>query len=246
MEERYRRQIAIPAFGEAGQARLRAASVLVVGAGGLGSPALFYLAAAGVGRLVIIDGDRVTLSNLNRQILYTEADLDHPKAVAARERLHALNPQVVIEAHPVRLDEGNGAALVAGCDLVVEASDNLATKALVNRLCVAAGVPLVWGAVERFEGQMGVYRPGHACRACIFPAAADAPADGPPPGIIGAVAGVVGSMQALEAIKVLSGVGRPLVDTILLWEGLTQQWERVRVHRRPDCPVCGAGGETAA
>ncbi len=238
--ERYRRQVIVPAIGEAGQARLGAATVLVVGAGGLGSPASLYLAAAGVGRLVIVDGDRVALSNLNRQVLYATADVGRLKAEAARERLLALNPQIEIVAHPHLLTADNGGDLIGNSDLVVEASDNLATKALVNRLCVENGVPLVWGAVERFEGQMGVYLPGHACRACLFPAV---PAQVPSPaelGIVGAVAGVVGALQALEAIKVITGAGEPLVDALLLWEGLTQQWERIRIRRNPRCPVCGS------
>ncbi len=242
--ERYRRQIIVPGIGEAGQAKLRAARVLVVGAGGLGSPILLYLAAAGVGHLTIVDGDRLTLSNLNRQILYTEADLGRFKAEAAVERLEALNGEVELTAYPHRLTEENGAALIAGSDLVVEASDNLGTKALVNRLCVRAGCPLVWGAVERFEGQMGVYLPGHACRACIFPPPPPKPerSSGAEPaelGIVGAAAGVIGSLQALEAIKVLTGAGKPLTDALLLWEGSTQYWEVIRVAKNPHCPVCG-------
>ncbi len=242
--ERYRRQIIVPGIGEAGQAKLQAARVLVVGAGGLGSPVLLYLAAAGVGRLTIVDGDRLTRSNLNRQVLYTEADLGRPKAEAARDHLLALNSELEVIAHSFPLTAENGAALVADSDLVVEASDNLATKALVNRLCVEAGVPLVWGAVERLEGQMGLFLPGHACRACIFPPRPPGADETPSAevGIVGAAAGVMGSLQAVEAIKVLTGAGRPLTDAILLWEGSTQQWEVVRVARNPHCPVCGEAG----
>ncbi len=245
MDERYIRQIVIPEIGAAGQARLRESRVFVVGAGGLGSPILLYLAAAGVGVLGIADNDQVAPSNLNRQILYFNADIGRSKALAAVQRVRALNPEIKAIPHEVRVLRENGLALVQEYDLVVEASDNLETKALMNELCVRAGVPLVWGAVARFEGQMGVYQPGHACRACVFPQLPE-PGTYPTPaelGVLGATAGVIGALQALEAVKVLLGLERPLVDKILLWEGLAGTFDVVNVDRNPDCPVCGKAAD---
>jgi adenylyltransferase/sulfurtransferase len=242
MSERYSRHVIIPEVGEAGQQRLRNARVFVVGAGGLGSPILLYLAAAGVGTLGIADNDKVTLSNLNRQVLYDTENVGRSKALTAVRRVRALNPDVKAVPYEVRVLQENGLELVSGYDLVVEASDNLETKALMNELCVKAGIPLVWGAVVRFEGQMGTYVPGHACRACVFP---DLPEPGTHPspaelGVMGAAAGVVGTIEAVEAIKVLLGLGEPLTDCLLLWDGLRATFDRVSFDRNPQCPVCGA------
>ncbi len=242
METRYTRQIIMPYWGEDGQERLKKARVLVVGAGGLGSPALLYLTAAGVGTIGIADGDRVSISNLNRQILYTVADLDHSKALTAVRRLRDLNPDIRVIPYEERVLRDNGPALVAQYDLVIEASDNLETKDLMNELCVQAGIPLVWAAVSRFDGQMGVYRPGHACRRCIFPQT-PAPGTYPTPaelGILGAVAGVLGAWEAVEAVKVLLGLGTPLYDRLLLWDGLNSVADVISVERNPHCPVCGS------
>ncbi|MEJ5311879.1 MAG: HesA/MoeB/ThiF family protein [Anaerolineae bacterium] len=241
MDERYERQIVMPEIGAAGQAQLRRSRVLVVGAGGLGSPILLYLAAAGVGTLGIADNDQVSPSNLNRQILYGVRDVGRSKALTAVQRLRALNPEVKAVPHEVFILRDNGLALVQQYDLVVEASDNLETKALMNELCVRAGVPLVWGAVSRFEGQMGVYLPDHACRSCVFPHT-PAPGTYPTPaelGVLGASAGVIGALQAVEAVKILLRLDKPLVDKILLWEGLWTSFEVVTVERNPQCPVCG-------
>jgi molybdopterin/thiamine biosynthesis adenylyltransferase len=241
MDDRYIRQIVIPEVGAAGQAKLRESRVLVVGAGGLGSPILLYLAAAGVGVLGIADNDQVTLSNLNRQILYVTHDVGRSKALAAVQRVRALNQDVKAIPYEVRVLRENGLALVQEYDLVVEASDNLETKALMNELCVRAGVPLVWGAVVRFEGQMGAYLPGHACRGCVFPQLPE-PGTYPTPaelGVLGATAGVIGALEALEAVKILLGLDKPLIDKILLWEGLSGAFDIVSVDRNPDCPVCG-------
>ncbi len=241
MESRYTRQIVMPYWGEEGQARLRQKRVLVVGAGGLGSPALLYLAAAGVGTIGIADGDRVSISNLNRQILYTMEDLERSKALMAVRRLRDFNPEVRVIPYEERVLRDNGRALVAQYDLVIEASDNLETKDLMNELCVQAGIPLVWAAVTRFDGQMGVYAPGHACRRCIFPQVPE-PGTYPSPaelGILGAVAGVLGSWEAVEAVKVLLGLGTPLYDRLLLWDGLNASTEIISVERNPHCPVCG-------
>jgi len=241
MDKRYERQVVMPEIGEAGQERLRQSRVLVVGAGGLGSPILLYLAAAGIGTLGIADNDQVSLSNLNRQILYVTGDVGRSKALTAVQQVRALNPEVRAVPHEVFVLRDNGLALVRQYDLVVEASDNLETKALMNELCVRAGVPLVWGAISRFEGQMGAYIPGHACRSCIFPQTPE-PGTYPTPaelGVLGASAGVIGALQAVEAVKVLLGLDKPLVDKVLLWEGLWTSFEVVAVERNPQCPVCG-------
>lgn len=243
MDERYARQIVIPEIGPEGQSRLSRSRVLVVGAGGLGSPILFYLAAAGVGTLGIADDDRVTPSNLNRQILYTTQDLELSKALTAVQRVRALNPAVKAIPYEERVLRDNGHSLVSQYDLVVEASDNLETKALMNELCVGASLPLVWGAVTRFEGQMGTYIPGHACRSCVFPQMPEpgtylTPAE---LGVLGATAGVIGALEAMEALKVLLGMEHLLIDRILLWEGIRVTFDTVDVDRNPNCPVCGAG-----
>ncbi len=241
MENRYARQIVMPEIGQEGQARLREARVLVVGAGGLGSPILLYLAAAGVGVLGIADNDKVAPSNLNRQVLYSVEHLGRSKALVAVQRVRSLNPEVRAVPHEVRVLRENGLDLVSAYDLVVEASDNLETKSLMNELCVEAQIPLVWGAVTRFEGQMGVYMPGHACRACVFP---ELPVPGTYPepaelGIVGAAAGVMGALEALEALKLLLGAGDVLVDRLLLWDGLNVAFDVVSFQRNPECPACG-------
>jgi molybdopterin/thiamine biosynthesis adenylyltransferase len=240
-DHRYARQVVIPEVGEAGQRRLGASRVLVIGAGGLGSPILLYLAAAGVGVLGIADNDIVSPSNLNRQVLYDAEHLGRSKAVVAVQRVRALNPAVKAIPHEVRVLRENGLGLVQQYDLVMDASDNLETKKLLNELCVEARIPLVWAAVTRFEGQMGVYLPGHACRACIFPTIPE-PGTYPTPaelGIIGAAAGVMGALEATEALKVLLGVGEPLADRLLLWDGLRMSFDVVRFERDPECPACG-------
>ncbi len=242
MDDRYGRQVVMPEIGAAGQERLRQSRVLVVGAGGLGSPILLYLAAAGIGTLGIADNDQVSLSNLNRQILYVTHDVGRSKALTAVQRVRALNPEVKAIPYEVRVLRENGLALVQHYDLVVEASDNLETKASMNELCVRAGVPLVWGAVSRFEGQMGAYMPGHACRSCVFPQTPQ-PGTYPTPaelGVLGASAGVIGALQAVEVIKILLDLDKPLVDKILLWEGLWVSFDVVEVERNPQCPVCGS------
>ncbi|HEY88154.1 MAG TPA: HesA/MoeB/ThiF family protein [Thermoflexia bacterium] len=245
VNRRYARQIAIPQIGVAGQARLQTARVLVIGAGGLGSPALFYLAAAGVGTLGIADDDLLSSTNLNRQILYTPAGIGRNKVEQAARRLRAFNPEITIIPHIMRVSRANGPALIADYDLVVEATDNLASKALINELCVRARVPLVWAGVQRFEGQLSVVLPGHACRRCIFPELPEPGSQQSPAelGIIGATAGVIGTLQALEALKVLLGIGTPLVDQLLLWDGLHHSFEKIQVTRTANCPHCGQNEE---
>ncbi|MXU64466.1 HesA/MoeB/ThiF family protein [Oceanomicrobium pacificus] len=241
--ERYARHIVLREVGGTGQQRLRDAHVLVIGAGGLGAPALLYLAAAGLGRLTLVDDDTVSLSNLQRQVLFRTGDIGRPKVEAAAEALAALNPHLTLRAVPERFGAETGKALFAGVDLVIDGSDNFATRHAVNAAAVAAGVPLLSGAMSQWEAQLSLYDParGAPCYACIFP---DVPADGLVPscaeaGIIGALPGVIGAMMALEAIKAISGAGEDLRGTLLLYDALGASMRRISVARRADCAVCG-------
>jgi adenylyltransferase/sulfurtransferase len=238
--ERYARQLLLPELAEAGQDRLKAASVLLVGAGGLGSPAALYLAAAGVGTLSIIDHDRVEPSNLHRQVLFDSADVGAPKAEVAARRLRALNPLVRIEPRVLRVDAGNVLHLLDGHDLVVDGSDRLATRYLVADACVLAGKPLVSAAIHRFEGQVFSYRPGAPCYRCLFPGSARAAAPScAEAGVLGVLPGILGSLQAAEAIKLLAGIGEPLLGRLLVLDALAMRWQEFRFQRRADCTVCG-------
>jgi molybdopterin/thiamine biosynthesis adenylyltransferase len=241
--ERYSRQLVLPEWSEAAQLALRRANVLVLGAGALGSPVATYLAAAGVGRLGLVDDDAVEPSNLARQFLHFTPDLGVPKAESAAAKLRFLNPEVVVEPYRVRVDADNAVGLVAGQDLVVDCSDSFATRYALNAACCAAGVALVEGGVVGTSGLVMAIRPGEsACYRCAFPQAppADAAATCAQAGVLGPAAGVVGSLQALEALKLLSGVGRPLLDAFLQIELATGDFLRVAVRRRQDCPDCGA------
>ena len=239
--ERYSRQLVLPEWSGAAQERLRAASVVVVGAGALGSPATLYLAAAGVGRIGVVDDDDVELSNLNRQILHFSPDVSLRKAENARVKLGALNPHVLVDAYPARLDEANAGALVLGADVVVDCSDTFATRYLVNDACCEQGIPLVEAAVLGFSGQVLSIVPGRsACYRCAFPTE-------PPPGavpscseagVLGAMAGIIGSIQALEALKLLTGIGEPLTDTLLQVDGAALRFTAVATHRLEGCPAC--------
>ncbi len=242
---RYSRHILLPEVGRAGQERLRAASVLVVGMGGLGCPAALYLAAAGVGRLGLLDSDVVELSNLQRQILYGQGDLGAPKAARAAAALTALNPD--LEARPIqeRLEASNCLELLRGWDLVVEGTDNFASKFLVNDACVSLGIPLVQAGILRFEGTLMAFRPGGACYRCVFESA---PGEGAPScaeaGVLGAVAGVMGSLLCAEALKILLGLPEPLYDRMLCYNAREGSFRQVALKRRGDCPSClraGAG-----
>lgn len=239
--DRYARQMVLPELGPRGQARLKQASVLVVGAGGLGAPLLLYLAAAGVGRLGIVDSDRVELSNLQRQILYRAQDLGRLKVEAAREALLALNPLISIEPYPERLLAPRAAELVGAYDVVVDASDNFPTRYLLNQACAERDRPLVYGAVYRFEGQVALFRPRQGpCYACLYP---EPPSEGPncaEAGVLGAVVGVVGSWMAVEVLKLLSGVGAPIWDRLILYDGLGATVHTLQLNRRPGCPVCSS------
>lgn len=245
--ERYARHLILPEIGGAGQTALSRARVLVVGAGGLGSPVLMYLAAAGVGHLTVIDDDRVDLSNLQRQIIHDTAALDRPKVDSAAERIVALNPHVTVQALAERVGGGNAADLVAAHDLVVDGSDNFTTRFLLADTCHRAGRPLVSGAMLRFEGQVASFRSHlgapHPCYRCLFP---QAPAPGSVPncaeaGVIGALAGAIGSLQAIEAVKLLAGAGTPLDGRLLVIDALDMRVRTVSFARDPDCALCGAG-----
>ena len=236
--ERYARHLVLREVGGPGQQKLKAARVLIVGAGGLGAPAALYLAAAGVGTLVLVDPDRVDRSNLQRQVLYSEADLGHAKVDAARQQLLGLNPNIEVEGRTVALTGDNAHDLVSGFDLVLDGTDDFATRFAVNAACVAAAVPLVSGAIGRWTGQVGVF--GRApCYRCLVP---EIPPDAETcsaVGVVGALAGVVGSMMALEAIKLIVGAGEPLVGRLLIYDALAAQTRTVKVGADPACPVCG-------
>lgn len=243
---RYSRQIMLPEVDMAGQEALAAAHVLVVGLGGLGSPAALYLAAAGVGRLTLADDDRVDLTNLQRQILHGTGDVDRPKTASARDRLHALNPAPRIDLLDERLEGDRLRDAVAAADVVLDGTDNFTTRFAINAACVAARTPLISGAAIRLEGQLGVFRPDlddGACYACLFPpGATEAPREScSETGVLGPVVGVIGSMQALEAIRVLTGFGTPATGRFRVWDAASGEWQGFRVARDPGCSVCGGG-----
>lgn len=241
--QRYSRNILLPEIGGTGQARLRASSVLIIGAGGLGSPVACYLAAAGVGRIGIIDHDRVELSNLQRQILHTTDRVGMSKAASARQTLEALNPEIRIETHETRLTADNAADLVARYDLVCDGCDNFKTRYLVNAACVEHHKTLVSAAVLRFDGQLSTFRPhlGGPCYECLFPRAGEgggSPSCGDA-GIFGAVTGVLGTLQATEALKELLNLGESLSGRLLLWDALATRFTTITIPRDPACPACG-------
>ena len=236
--ERYARHLVLAEIGGPGQQRLKAARVAIVGLGGVGAPAALYLAAAGVGTLRLIDHDAVGLSNLQRQILFAEADVGGRKVEVGAARLDALNPHVEVETAAERLTPDNAAWLLDGCDLALDGTDDFETRFAVNAACVAAGVPLVSGALGRWSGQVGVFA-GRPCYRCLVP---DAPPDAETcarVGVVGALAGVVGAMAALEAIKLITGAGEALTGRLLLYDGLAGTARTVGVAADPACPVCG-------
>lgn len=238
---RYQRHLTLPEVGPAGQERLKSARVLVIGAGGLGSPAALYLAGAGVGTLGIVDCDHVELSNLQRQVLFDSADVGRLKVEAARERLIALNPQITVVAHPLALRAHNAPEVIEPYDIVLDGTDRLATRYLVNDACVLFGKPLVTAAIHRFEGQALTYVPGRGpCYRCLFPEAQeDAAASCAEAGVLGVLPGVLGTIQATEAIKIAVGVGAPLSGRLLTYDALEMRFQEFPVSRCDDCPVCG-------
>ncbi|UTY56862.1 HesA/MoeB/ThiF family protein [Massilia sp. erpn] len=240
---RYSRHILLDEIGIEGQQKLLAARVLVIGAGGLGSPAAMYLASAGVGRLILVDNDTVDLTNLQRQIAHTTERVGQPKAASAAQTLSAINPTIAIEALCERADEARLRELVAQADVVLDCTDNFQTRHAVNRACVAQRVPLVSGAVIRFDGQISVFDPrggGLPCYSCLFPqdqAFEDVACS--TMGVFAPLVGVVGAMQAAEALKLLMGIGESLAGRLLLLDGLHMEWTSIRIARNADCPVCG-------
>ncbi|HEY3918097.1 MAG TPA: molybdopterin-synthase adenylyltransferase MoeB [Stellaceae bacterium] len=243
--ERYARHLVLDEVGEEGQQKLLQSRVLVVGAGGLGSPLLLYLAAAGVGTLGVVDNDTVDLSNLQRQIVHASESVGTAKVESARQTLRHINPDVKVEAHAVRLEEANAAALVQGYDLVADGSDNFATRYLLNDVCYRLKKPLIGAALSPFDGQLSTFKaylgPPHPCYRCLF-------REAPPPdavprcetaGILGAIAGVMGTLQATEVLKELLGIGESLSGTLLVYDALRSGFHRIKLPRDPDCPTCG-------
>ncbi|HWW28100.1 MAG TPA: molybdopterin-synthase adenylyltransferase MoeB [Caulobacter sp.] len=236
--ERYARHLVLREIGGPGQQKLKAARVLIVGAGGLGAPAALYLAAAGVGTLGLVDADTVSLSNLQRQVLFATADTGRPKVEAAAEHLTSLNPHLTVEAHPVWLDEANARGLVSRYDLVLDGTDDFATRFAVSDACLAEGKTLVSGALGRWTGQVGVFQ-GQPCYRCLVP---EIPPDAETcalVGVVGALAGVIGAMMALEAVKVITGAGHTLAGRLLIYDALAAETRTVRIGADPGCPSCG-------
>jgi adenylyltransferase/sulfurtransferase len=240
--ERYARHLILPEIGEAGQQKLKNASVLIIGAGGLGSPVSIYLAAAGVGRIGLADFDAVDISNLHRQILYGTSDVGTPKLDAARRRLHDLNPQIVIEAHQAAVTSDNALEMFRPYDVIVDGTDNFPTRYLVNDACVLLGKPNVYGSIFRFDGQASVFyaRQG-PCYRCLYP-------EPPPPhlvpscaegGVLGVLPGVIGTIQATETIKLITGAGEPLIGRLLLFDALQMTFRQMRLRKDVNCVVCG-------
>ena len=240
---RYARHISIPDIGEAGQQKLKHSSVLLIGSGGLGSPAALYLAAAGVGRLGLVDDDQVDRSNLQRQIVHGESWVGKPKTESAASRLKEVNPEVVVEPYQTRLTPENGLQIAASYDLILDGSDNFPTRFLTNDICFIQKKPCVFGSIFRFEGQVTVFAPhlGGPCYRCMLPSL-------PPPGsaptcqeagVLGVLPGVIGSLQAMEAIKFLLGIGRPPLGTLICYDALRSSFRNLRIARNPQCKLCG-------
>jgi len=241
---RYSRHLLLNEFGEEAQERLLAAHALVVGAGGLGSAALMYLASSGVGRIAVVDGDRVDLTNLQRQVVHREESVGRPKASSAAATLATINPEIRVEALEERAGPERLAALVRAADVVLDCSDNFATRHAINRACVAARKPLVSGAGIRFDGQVAVFdlrREGSPCYHCLFADdAREAEERCATMGVFAPLVGVIGTMQALEAIKLIAGIGETLDGRLMLFDALASRWHEVRLARDPQCRACGA------
>lgn len=241
--ERYARQIVLPGVGAGGQARLRDAQVLVIGVGGLGSPAALYLCAAGVGTLGVADGDQVEPSNLARQILYTTADLGAPKTEVARRRLTALNPEIQVHTHPLRVTEANLASVLTGYDFVLDCTDSFEAKFAINDACVRLGIPFCHAGVTQFHGQLMTVLPGRSpCLRCLFAAP---PPEGSVPtpavaGVFGPAAAALGTLQAGEALRFVLGVGELTTGRLLMMDQLRMRWRQVSVPRDPYCPACAS------
>ncbi|MBD3658208.1 molybdopterin-synthase adenylyltransferase MoeB [Marinobacter sp.] len=238
---RYSRQILLPKFDVAGQARLKSARVLVVGAGGLGCPVALYLGAAGVGHLTLVDDDRIELANLQRQIAFAQDQIGDDKAASLAARVRSINPLISVDALCQRLDGAELQHRVDTASVVVDCSDNFNTRFALNRACVKAGVPLVSGAAIRGEGQLSVFDsrdPASPCYHCLYPEQGNEDLTCSEAGVIGPLVGMIGASQAMEAIKVISGVGRPLTGRLLILDAWQADWREMKLARDPDCPVC--------
>ena len=239
---RYSRHLIMPEVGMRGQLKLKEASVLCIGAGGLGSPVALYLAAAGVGRIGIVDFDVVDYSNLQRQVIHGTPDVGRPKLDSARDRLNAINPEVTVETHDAALSSDNALGLLTGYDIIVDGTDNFPTRYLVNDACVLLGKPNVYGSIFRFEGQASVFATKDGpCYRCLYP-------EPPPPGLVpscaeggvlGILPGVVGTIQATEAVKLIIGVGEPLINRFMIYDALRMRFRELKLRKDPECPVCG-------
>jgi adenylyltransferase/sulfurtransferase len=240
--QRYSRHILMPEFGVEGQRRLKAASVVIIGAGGLGSPAAFYLAAAGIGRIGLVDFDVVGLTNLQRQILYSDNDLGKAKTSVAKDRLTAINPHLVIEIHQTELTSLNALEILKNYDIILDASDNFSTRYLVSDASVILKKPNVYGSIIKFDGQVGVFDSARGpCYRCLFPS--------PPPanlvpncsqaGVLGVLPGIIGTLQALEVIKLATGIGEALIGRLVIFDGMKSVFNEIAISKDPDCPSCG-------
>jgi adenylyltransferase/sulfurtransferase len=239
---RYSRHLIMPEVGMAGQKRLKASSVLLIGAGGLGSPLGLYLAAAGIGRIGLVDFDTVDFSNLQRQVMHGTADVGRPKLESARDRLKAINPEVRLDLYPTRLSSANALELLGSYDIIIDGTDNFPTRYLVNDACVLLGKPNVYGSIFRFDGQASVFYPGKGpCYRCLYP-------EPPPPGevpscaeggVLGILPGLIGCIQATEAVKLILGQGEPLIGRLLIYDALQMTFRQLRIRRNPRCPLCG-------
>lgn len=240
-KRRYNRHIILDGFGTESQEKLLQSKVLIVGAGGLGSPLAQYLAAAGVGTIGIVDGDVVSLTNLQRQVIHTTNDVGRPKVDSAAEKMKAINPDVTVIRHEIYLSEDNALDIISPYDFVIDGTDNFATKYLVNDACIMLGKPFCMGGINRYNGQVMTHVPGSACYRCLFPE--------PPEknevetcamvGVLGSIAGMLGTVQATEAIKVITGVGTPLLNAFLTFDALTMQWLRFDFSKNDECAMCG-------
>lgn len=238
---RYNRHLILEGFGREAQEKLLQAKVLLVGAGGLGSPVALYLAAAGVGTIGVVDGDSVSITNLQRQVLHSTKDINRPKVEVACERIEAINPDVYVRTYELFLNEANAMKLIEPYDFVIDGTDNFATKYLVNDACVMQGKAFTMGGISKYSGQLMTHVPGSACYRCLFP---EPPAKQDVEtcamvGVLGSIAGMLGTVQATECIKYLAGVGQLLTNSMLTFDALSMQWQRFDFNQRPSCELCG-------
>ena len=240
--QRYSRHISLANIGLKGQERLKNSSVLLIGAGGLGSPAALYLAAAGVGHIGIVDGDSVDLSNLQRQIIHASSNVGKNKSVSAQEQLKETNPFTEVTCHETFIDEHNALELIQAYDLIIDGSDNFSTRYLVNDACILAGKALVYGSINRFEGQVSLWDGQHGpCYRCLYPEMpkVDAVSNCSEAGVLGVLPGIIGTLQATEAIKYLLGIGRSLLGRLMIYDALEMSFKEIKIMKDPTCPLCG-------